>query len=80
MKILVIDKDPDLAELVNLTLTMRWPDLDIVVAPDGVTGILMADTEIPALVILDTCLPDLMLLGLISSSVGIAVSTTTAAG
>ena len=59
MKILVIDKDPDLAELVNLTLTMKWPDLNIASAPDGGTGILMADTEIPALVILDTCLPDM---------------------
>ena len=59
MKILVIDDDPDIVEAVSLTFEMRWPDSNIVSAPNGDTGIHMVDTERPALVILDIGLPDM---------------------
>ena len=59
MKVLVIDDDPDIVEVVSLTFEMRWPDSTIVSAPDGDTGIQMVDTESPALVILDIGLPDM---------------------
>ena len=59
MKILVIDDDPDIVEAVSLTFEMRWPDSNVVCAPDGDTGIQMVDTERPALVILDIGLPDM---------------------
>ena len=59
MKVLVIDDDPDILEVVSLTFEMRWPDSTIVSALDGDTGIAMVDTENPALVILDIGLPDM---------------------
>ena len=59
MKILLIDDDPDLVELVTLAITMKWPDSKIVSAPDGDIGIEMTDTETPDLVILDAGLPDM---------------------
>ncbi len=59
MKVLVIDDDPDIVEVVSLTFEMRWPDSTIVSAPDGDTGIQMVDTESPTLVVLDIGLPDM---------------------
>ncbi len=59
MKILVIDDDPDIFEVVSLTFEMRWPDSNIISAEDGETGIEMVDTESPGLVILDIGLPDM---------------------
>ncbi len=59
MRVLVIDDDPDVLEVVSLTFEMRWPDSTIVSALDGDTGIAMVDTENPALVILDIGLPDM---------------------
>ncbi len=59
MKILVIDDDPDVVEVVSLTFEMRWPDSNIISAEDGETGIEMVDTESPGLVILDIGLPDM---------------------
>lgn len=59
MKVLVIDDDPDVLEVVSLTFEMRWPDSTIVSAPNGDTGIEMVDAENPALVILDIGLPDM---------------------
>jgi two-component system, OmpR family, KDP operon response regulator KdpE len=59
MKVLVIDDEPDVLEVVSLTFEMRWPDSSIVSALDGDTGIQMVDTESPSLVILDVGLPDM---------------------
>jgi two-component system KDP operon response regulator KdpE len=59
MKVLVIDDDPDVLEVVSLTFEMRWPDSTIVSALDGDSGIEMVDTENPSLVILDIGLPDM---------------------
>lgn len=58
MKVLVIDDDPDIVEVVTLTFEMRWPDITIISASDGETGIQKVDTDSPALVILDLGLPD----------------------
>jgi two-component system, OmpR family, KDP operon response regulator KdpE len=58
MKVLVIDDDPDVVEVVSLTFEMRWPDSTIVSALDGASGIEMVDSESPSLVILDIGLPD----------------------
>lgn len=57
MKVLLIDDDPDVLEVLSLTFEMRWPDSTIVSAQDGDTGIQMVDTENPTLVILDIGLP-----------------------
>jgi two-component system, OmpR family, KDP operon response regulator KdpE len=59
MKVLVIDDDPDVVEVVSLTFEMRWPDSTIVSALDGASGIEMVDSESPSLVILDIGLPDM---------------------
>jgi len=58
MKVLVIDDDPDIIEVVTLTFEMRWPNATIISAATGDAGIQMVDTENPTLVILDLGLPD----------------------
>ena len=59
MKILVIDDDPEVIEVVSLAFEMRWPDAVIVSTLDGDSGLQMIETEGPDLVILDIGLPDI---------------------
>ena len=58
MKILVIDDDPEVIEVVSLAFEMRWPEAVIASASDGETGLQMVETEGPDVVILDIGLPD----------------------
>jgi two-component system response regulator VicR len=59
MKILVIDDDPDIVEVVSLGLQQRWPEAMLVAASLGETGINMTKSEAPDIVILDLGLPDM---------------------
>jgi two-component system KDP operon response regulator KdpE len=59
MKILVIDDDPDVVEVVSLTFEMRWPEAVTVSANDGTSGIDMVEIESPDIIILDIGLPDM---------------------
>jgi two-component system KDP operon response regulator KdpE len=59
MKVLVVDDDPEMIEVVSLAIGMRWPDAEIVSAQDGGAGIQMVETEAPDVVILDIGLPDI---------------------
>ncbi len=59
MKLLVIDDDPDVIELVSLTFELRWPDAVVVSATDGDAGIQVAGAEEPNVIILDIGLPEM---------------------
>ena len=59
MKILVIDDDPDVVEVVSLSFELRWPDAVTVSAADGTTGVEMVEIESPDVVVLDIGLPDM---------------------
>ena len=59
MKVLVIDDDPDVLEAVSLLFEIQWSETETVTSMDGGTGITMAETENPDVVILDIGLPDL---------------------
>ncbi len=59
MKILVIDDDPDVVEVVSLTFEMRWPEAVTVSANDGTSGIDLVEIESPDIIILDIGLPDM---------------------
>jgi two-component system KDP operon response regulator KdpE len=58
MKVLVIEAALEILESVSLTFYMSWPDIEIIHAPDGETGIYLSDAETPDMVILDIGLPD----------------------
>ncbi len=57
MKILVIDDEPDVIEVVNLCFSLRWPEADVSSAATGEQGIELVESERPDLVLLDVVLP-----------------------
>ncbi len=59
MKILMIDDDPNVAEIVSLGLQMRWPEAELVSTVLGKEGVRMVRNESPDIVILDLGLPDI---------------------
>ena len=59
MKMLVIDDDPDIVELVSVCINIRWMEAQTVGAGEGWKGLSLLETENPDLVILDIGLPDL---------------------
>ncbi|MDG0866758.1 response regulator transcription factor [Candidatus Lucifugimonas marina] len=59
MKVLVVDDDPDIVEAVSICFALRWPDAEVVDAPDGTTALTTYDAEDPDVIILDLGLPDM---------------------
>ncbi|MBI2940842.1 MAG: response regulator transcription factor [Chloroflexi bacterium] len=59
MKVLIVDDEPDIIEVLEVCFQLRWPGTTIVAADDGEGGIRLADLEQPDLIILDVGLPDM---------------------
>ncbi|MFC1953772.1 response regulator transcription factor [Chloroflexota bacterium] len=59
MKILIIEDDPEIVEVVSLAFQMRWPDVDLVSTHLGEKGPELVENEHPDAVILDLGLPDI---------------------
>ena len=59
MKFLIVEDDPRIVEILNLTLKMRWPNIIIRSTRSGREGITLIEEENPALIILDLGLPDI---------------------
>ena len=57
MKILIIDDDPSIREVVSLAFELRWPDANVLTAESGEIGLMMLEIENPQLMILDIGLP-----------------------
>ena len=57
MKILVIEDDPEVAEVVSLAFELRWPNANVLIAETGEIGLLLLEREDPQLIILDIGLP-----------------------
>jgi DNA-binding response OmpR family regulator len=57
MKALVIDDDPDIIEAVGICFALRWPEAEVVEAPDGESALERFSAENPDVVILDIGLP-----------------------
>jgi two-component system KDP operon response regulator KdpE len=58
MKVLIVDDDPDIVEAVGICFALRWPDAQVVDAPDAETALQRFSEENPDVVILDLGLPD----------------------
>ena len=59
MKVLIIEDDPGIVESVSLALHVRWPDIKIATTHLGNTGVELAESEQPDLIMLDLGLPDI---------------------
>jgi two-component system response regulator VicR len=59
MKVLVIEDDPGIIEVVSLCFQLRWSGTTVVSASTGHQGIELVESESPEVVILDIGLPDI---------------------
>jgi DNA-binding response OmpR family regulator len=59
MKVLVIEDDPGIIEVVSLCFQLRWSGTSVISANSGSKGVSLVETESPDVVILDIGLPDM---------------------
>jgi two-component system response regulator VicR len=59
MKVLVIEDDPGIIEVVSLCFQLRWSGTTVISADRGNRGLSLVETESPDVVILDIGLPDM---------------------
>ncbi len=59
MRVLVIDDEPDVIEVVRLTFNLRWPEAEVLSAFTGGEGVEVVRNDSPEIIILDVGLPDL---------------------
>jgi two-component system KDP operon response regulator KdpE len=59
MKVLVIEDDPGIIEVVSLCFQLRWSGTTVISAANGHKGVSFVETEKPDVVILDIGLPDM---------------------
>jgi two-component system KDP operon response regulator KdpE len=59
MKVLVIEDDPGIIEVVSLCFQLRWSGTTVISAANGHEGVTLVETESPDVVILDIGLPDI---------------------
>jgi len=58
MKVLIIEADREIVEVISLAFEIRWPDAKLVSTHLGEKGLEMVESENPDVVILDLGLPD----------------------
>ena len=59
MKVLIVEDDPEIVEVVSLAFEIRWPDVKLVCTRLGEKGVDLVESERPDVVILDLGLPDI---------------------
>ncbi|MGB6895767.1 MAG: response regulator transcription factor [Dehalococcoidia bacterium] len=59
MKVLIVDDEADVAEVITLTFKMQWPACEVISASDGETALELVADERPDVVLLDVGLPGL---------------------
>lgn len=59
MRVLVIEDEPDVVEIVRLTFGLRWPEAEFLSTPSGEEGVEAVRDDRPDIVILDVGLPDI---------------------
>ncbi|HET8944026.1 MAG TPA: response regulator transcription factor [Dehalococcoidia bacterium] len=57
MKVLVVDDEPDVIEVVNLCFGLRWPEADVTAAKSGEEALQQLERDPPDLILLDIVLP-----------------------
>lgn len=59
MKIVVIDDEPDICEVITISFGLRWPDATVMSAGTGRKGLELCRQDPPDVIILDIGLPDI---------------------
>ena len=58
MKVLIVEDDREIIEVISLAFQIRWPEVKLVSTHLGKKGVELAESENPDIVILDLGLPD----------------------
>ena len=59
MKILIIEDNTEIIDIVSVTLQLRWPEIELISCSLGKRGIELVEKEKPDVVLLDLGLPDI---------------------
>ncbi len=59
MKVLIIEDDREIVDVIGLAFKIRWPEVMFISTPLGEKGVEMVESENPDVVILDIGLPDI---------------------
>ena len=59
MKVLIVEDEPDVVELLSTYVRDRWPEADVTEAGDGRRGLMALEEVRPDLILLDIGLPDI---------------------
>ena len=59
MKVLIIEDDHEIVEVISLAFQIRWPEVELVSTHLGEKGVELVESENPDIVILDLGLPDI---------------------
>ncbi|MBI2912995.1 MAG: response regulator transcription factor [Chloroflexi bacterium] len=59
MKVLVVDDEPDVIEVVNLCFGLRWPEAQVIAAANAEEALKLVEEHSPDLILLDIMLPDM---------------------
>ena len=59
MKVLLVDDEPDISEVITISFNLRWPDARVLSVNTGGKSIELARRETPDIVVLDVELPDM---------------------
>ncbi len=59
IKVLIIDDDPDVVQVVSFCLERHWPEATVMSAVDGTEGLSLVRSQKPDIVILDIGMPEM---------------------
>jgi DNA-binding response OmpR family regulator len=59
MRILAVDDEPEVIEIVRLCFNLRWPEAEVIAAATGQEALAAIEGQAPDLVLLDIMLPDI---------------------
>jgi DNA-binding response OmpR family regulator len=59
MRILAVDDEPEVIEIVRLCFHLRWPEAEVIAAATGQEALAAIEGQAPDLVLLDIMLPDI---------------------
>jgi len=59
MRILAVDDEPEVIDVVRLCFNLRWPEAEVIAATTGEEALAAVEGQAPDLVLLDIMLPDI---------------------
>jgi DNA-binding response OmpR family regulator len=59
MRVLAVDDEPEVIEVVRLCFNLRWPEAEVIAATTGQEALTAIEQQAPDLVLLDIMLPDI---------------------